>query len=46
VAFTPLGHPADQARPKRRRDLVDLVHFERWARGPGAQAAGDGGGGA
>ncbi len=30
IAFTPLGLPADQARPKKRRDLADLVHFDRW----------------
>ena len=34
LAFTPLGHPADQARPKRRRELVELVHFERWPQEP------------
>jgi nitroreductase len=25
VAFTPLGYPADQLRPKKRKDLSDLV---------------------
>ena len=36
VAFTPLGHPADQARPKRRRELGELVYFERWSKPPTA----------
>lgn len=36
VAFTPLGHPADQARPKRRRNLSELVYFERWSKPPDA----------
>lgn len=30
VAFTPLGYPADQPRPKRRKPLSDLVRYERW----------------
>ena len=30
VAFTPLGYPADSARPKLRRKLEELVHQERW----------------
>lgn len=30
VAFTPLGYPADQPRPKVRKDLADLVRYERW----------------
>lgn len=27
VAFTPLGYPADEAKPKKRRPLPDLVQF-------------------
>jgi len=27
LAFTPLGYPADQARPKKRRPFSDLVRF-------------------
>ena len=30
VAFTPLGYPADTLRPKRRKGLEQLVHYERW----------------
>lgn len=30
IAFTPLGYPADQPRPKRRKGLSDLVRYERW----------------
>ncbi len=30
LAFTPLGHPADQPRPKDRRSLSELVRRERW----------------
>ena len=30
VAFTPLGYPADQPRPKRRKDLNDLIRYETW----------------
>jgi len=30
IAFTPLGYPADQAQPKKRKPLSDLVHYERW----------------
>ncbi len=30
VAFTPLGYPADSARPKTRKALEDLVRYERW----------------
>lgn len=30
VAFTPLGHPADEPRPKKRKALSDLVRYERW----------------
>lgn len=30
VVFTPLGYPADQPRPKVRKELSDLVRYERW----------------
>ena len=30
VAFTPLGYPADQPRPKERKSLSELVRYERW----------------
>jgi nitroreductase len=30
VAFTPLGYPADQPRPKTRKALSELVRYERW----------------
>ncbi len=30
LAFTPLGRPADQPRPKERRSLPELVRRERW----------------
>lgn len=30
VAFTPLGYPADQPRPKTRKPLSELVRTERW----------------
>ena len=30
VAFTPLGHPADDAEPKERKPLGTLVHRDRW----------------
>lgn len=30
VVFTPLGYPADAARPKTRKPLEDLVRYERW----------------
>ncbi len=30
VAFTPLGYPADQPRPKKRKVLSELVRYERW----------------
>ncbi|MDD8020783.1 MAG: nitroreductase family protein [Acidobacteriota bacterium] len=31
LAFTPLGYPADNPRPKRRKDLKELVSYERWS---------------
>ncbi len=30
IAFTPLGYPADQSRPKERKPLSELVRYERW----------------
>lgn len=30
VAFTPLGYPADQPGPRKRKDLQELVRYERW----------------
>ena len=30
VAFTPLGYPADQPREKKRKEISELVRYERW----------------
>ncbi len=30
IAFTPLGYPADQPKPKERKPLEELVRFEHW----------------
>jgi nitroreductase len=30
IAFTPLGYPADEPRPKKRKPLSELVRYERW----------------
>jgi len=30
IAFSPLGYPADQPKPKQRKSLGELVHYERW----------------
>jgi nitroreductase len=30
IVFTPLGYPADEWRPKKRKLLEDLVRYERW----------------
>jgi nitroreductase len=30
VIVTPLGYPADELRPKKRRDLSELVRYETW----------------
>jgi nitroreductase len=30
IAFTPLGFPADQPRPKERKPLEALVRYEHW----------------
>jgi nitroreductase len=34
VAFTPLGYPADEPRPKTRKALAELVRYEREADSP------------
>jgi nitroreductase len=30
VAFTPLGYPADQPKPKERKSLAELVRYGSW----------------
>jgi nitroreductase len=30
LIFTPLGYPADSARPKKRKPLEELVRYETW----------------
>jgi len=30
IAFTPLGYPAGEFRPKQRKPLEELVSYERW----------------
>ena len=30
IAFTPLGYPADQPGPKKRKALSELVRYESW----------------
>jgi nitroreductase len=30
IAFTPLGYPKDQPRPKERKPLTELVRYEHW----------------
>ncbi len=30
IAFTPLGYPAGEPRPKARKPLAELVRYERW----------------
>jgi nitroreductase len=30
IAFTPLGHPAGEPKPKKRKELSELVRYERW----------------
>jgi nitroreductase len=30
IAFTPLGYAADEPKPKKRKDLSELVRYERW----------------
>lgn len=30
IAFTPLGYPDDELKPKRRKPLDEIVRYERW----------------
>ena len=30
IAFTPLGYPADQPKPKIRKSLTELVRYDNW----------------
>ncbi len=30
LAMTPVGHPADAGRPKKRKELNEIVRYERW----------------
>ncbi len=30
IAFTPLGYPDDELRPKKRKNLKEIVHYEKW----------------
>jgi nitroreductase len=30
IALTPLGYPADEPRPKKRKALSELVRYEHW----------------
>jgi nitroreductase len=30
LLFTPLGYPLDSVRPKQRKSIENLVHYERW----------------
>ena len=30
VAFTPLGYPADKSRPKKRKELIEIIKYEKW----------------
>ena len=30
IAFTPLGYPADQMRSKPRKELSELIRYEKW----------------
>ena len=30
IAFTPLGYPADQHKPRTRKPLEELVRYEHW----------------
>jgi len=30
LVFTPLGYPADESGPKKRKPLEELVRYERW----------------
>ena len=30
IAFTPLGYPADEIKAKKRKNLSELVRYEKW----------------
>ena len=30
IAFTPLGYPVDELKTKKRKDLSELVRYEKW----------------
>jgi len=30
IAFTPLGYPNDEPKPKKRKPLAELIRYERW----------------
>jgi nitroreductase len=30
IAFTPLGYPLDESKPKTRKPLTDLIRYETW----------------
>ncbi|MBC8182073.1 nitroreductase family protein [candidate division KSB1 bacterium] len=30
IAFTPLGYPANEAKAKKRKELSELVRYEKW----------------
>jgi nitroreductase len=30
IAFTPLGYPADEPKPKKRKPLSELMRYENW----------------
>ena len=30
IAFTALGYPADEPKPRKRKELSELVRYERW----------------
>ena len=30
IAFTPLGYPNDELKPKKRKPLDEIVRYERW----------------
>ena len=31
LALLPIGYPDDEGRPKRRKDIAQLVHHEKWS---------------
>lgn len=30
IAFTPLGYPSDEAKPKKRKERAEVVRYEHW----------------